>query len=766
MSGSQAGEFNRFIHAIDPGFKSHPNKALRVHLLGVWQLSHTLKTYLKLPLDADLLKLVSLTHDIGKAHPGFQAYLIENNIKKGPHHAAPSAWWTLALASDMGLPLEKAFWGAEAVRRHHTGLKNFREALNDWNDDAAVAARLENWRNARALLPNHPTDFEEKGLPKLEDLFWDIDCDPSLETWLNVRLLYSLLIASDRMDALGVSDLNFHPVPKLIMPNFEDAHTPINYWRQQIQEDCFSRAEGTIKEHGIYSLTLPTGAGKTITGLRIASALAKQNNLASLIYILPFISIVEQTTAVARQCFQEDLIQEDHSHVLIDVVESTSPWQHMMAQFRYWHQPILISTMAQFWESLFNPRTNHTMNFHRLANAVIILDEPQTLPPKYWQGLGQLLDFLAKQLGSYFLLMTATQPHISRYSESGFELAPRIYQFPKVRHHYQVCHVDSPISLSELDEVLISENLLDNAPEGMIVLNTKRSALKTFNLVENLLKDDKPTELLYLSTWLTPWRRRKVLKHLKTIEREEIPRILVSTQVVEAGVDLDFNWVVRDFGPFDSIIQVAGRCNRHGKCDESGQVFITNLKDEWGRPFAGYVYDKILLEATRDILTERTEFDEKDVPAMVDTYYRMILDRLTPEDLMGDLKAGKWGTPPDLYPQPPEPQMQVVIEETEEIVELVHILETTEWNLENLPQKRSAMRRLQQHVIEIPMKMKPSLDLYCSQIPHSEPLLKEILGGQMLLLSRKMINDGRNKFLYHQVKGFIPPDDDHSMLAF
>lgn len=766
MSGSQAGEFDRYIHAIDPRLRSHPNKALRRHLLGVWQLSYTLQTRLNLPLELDLLKLASLTHDIGKAHPGFQAYLIEDDITKGPHHAASSAWWTLALASEIKLPMEKAFWCAEAVRRHHTGLKNVCETLNDWNDDAAAAARLENWHHARALLPNYPTNFDEKGLPELDDLFWDIDRDPGIETWLSFRVLYSLLIASDRMDALGIENLFFHPIPKLEIPNFEDTQTPINRWRQQIQEECFSHAVGKIKEPGIYSLTLPTGAGKTITGLRISSSLAKRNDLASLIYILPFISIVEQTADTARQCFQKDLIQEDHSLVLIDADETASPWYRMLTQFRYWQQPVLISTMAQFWESLFNSRANHTMNFHRLANAVIILDEPQTLPPKFWQGLGQLLDFLAKQLGSYFLLMTATQPHISSYSDFGFEIAPRRYQFPKVRHRYKVCHARSEVSLSEIEEILINEKLLDDAPEGLIVLNTKRSALKTFNLVEDLLRDEKQAELLYLSTWLTPWRRRKVLEYLKTIERQDVPRILVSTQVVEAGVDLDFNWVIRDFGPFDSIIQVAGRCNRHGKRDEAGRVFITNLKDERGHTFAGYVYDKILLEATRDILDERTEFDEKDVPALIDAYYSMIIDRLTPEDLMGDLKAGKWGTMPNLYPETPERHIQVVVEETDEVVELIHVLETTDWDLDNLNQKRSAMRRLQQYVIEIPVKIKPSLDLYCAQIPHTEPLLKEILGGQMLFLSRKLIGDEKNKFLYHRVKGFVPPDDDSSMLAF
>ena len=767
MSGFQAGKLTKFINTIDPDLKSHKHKSLKNHLQGVWSLSRALQTNLRLPLNPGLVELSSLTHDIGKTNPGFQEYLINDEITKGPPHAAPSSWWTLALSSEMGLTLDEAFWAAEAVRRHHTGLEDFyTSVLNYWNDDAAINSRLNNWRIAQALMPDYPIDFEENVLRNFDDLFWDIDTDPGIKTWLNFRLLYSVLIASDRMDAVGINELNFHKVSEIKLPVFNISNSPINHWRQQIQEECFSFAEESITEPGIYSLTLPTGAGKTITGLRIAFSLIHRYKLSSLIYILPFISIVEQTANVARQCFNKDLIQEDHSLVFMGAEESSTLWQHIFTQFRYWYQPILISTMAQLWDSIFNPRANHTMNFHRLANAVIILDEPQTLPPKYWQGLGELLDFLAKKLGSYFILMTATQPHISRQSDSGSELTPRVFRFPKVRHRYYINNINSPVLYKDLKDLFLEHNLIETSPVGLIVLNTKRSALEVFKLVEDLFKDNDQIELLFLSTWLTPWRRRSILEHLKNLERKEIPRILISTQVVEAGVDLDFNWVIRDFGPLDSIIQVAGRCNRHGKREELGRVFVTHLKDELDHTYSGYVYDKVLLEASRDILKKYSQFDENDVPNMVDTYYRMILDRLTPEDIIGNLNTGKWGTTPELYPLKSEPQIQLVIEESDDVNDLVQILETTNWCLENIHRKKDAMRQLQQYVIEIPMKMKPILDMFCAQIPHPEPLLREILGGQMLLLSSKLINNGTEKFLYHKVKGFLPPEGDEMSLVF
>jgi len=766
LSGSLPGELSALLDALGPGLKSHPDKTLQQHLMGVLSLSSGIHTALNLPINKSLIQLTALTHDVGKAHPQFQSY-ISGREKEGIPHAAPSAWWTLALGYDLGLPLENVIWAAEVVRRHHTGLVDFHTGmLQAWNSDDAVASRVETWNNAQILVPKIDTSFCTEGLPKLDDLFWDIDHDPGAAIWLNVRLLYSLLIAADRMDAIGIEEVNFDPLPKWKAPIFDEPDAPINQWRQRVQEDCFSSAIGKINKPGVYSLSLPTGAGKTVTGLRIAADLAQRLDLASLIYVLPFISIVEQTADNARKCFPENLIQEDHSLVPLNREDNTR-WQHMTAMFRHWHQPVVITTMAQLWESLFNPRANRTMNFHHLSKAVVILDEPQTLPPKYWSGLGQLFDFLAKQLGSYFILMTATQPHISRQSESGCELSPHVYHFPEVRHRYQVCHIDSPVSTEELRDLFITEKLLEDSPAGMLVLNTKRSALNCFNLIKEWIgKDIEEIELLFLSAWLTPWKRRKILEKLRQLEREDHPRILISTQVVEAGVDLDFDWVVRDLGPLDSIIQVAGRCNRHNKRRSKGRVYTTYLHDDRERTFAGYVYDIILLEATRDVLLANRQFDEKDVPAMIDSYYSAILDRLTPVDIMGGLAAGKWEYTPELYPGKAVPQIQLVMDETDEVPDLINQLENTHWDLGNLPIKRDAMRRLRQHIIEVPMNMKPSLDIYCGQILHSEPVLREILGGQMLLLSRKLIGTGTNEILYDSVKGFIPPDEDDSQFSW
>ncbi len=717
-----------------------------------------------MPVDPALVRLATLTHDIGKAHPGFQAYLSDSSSHPSVPHAAPSAWWTLALGFESELPAEDVIWAAETVRRHHTGLVNFQsDMLTFWNSDDAAAVRLPNWEAAQALLPKLENHFKARGLPQLGDLFWDLEHDPGLETWLSVRLLYSLLIAADRMDALGVYALTLEALPGLQPPTFSDAHSAVNRWRQETQEACFQNALELIHQPGLYTLTLPTGAGKTLTGFRIASALMQQFDLRSLIYVLPFISIVEQTADSARNYFPSHLLQEDHSLKLMDKEEGYDPWQHLTANFRYWRQPLILTTLAQFWEALFAPQANQTMNFHRLTRAVIILDEPQTLPPKYWTALGQLFETLAAKLGSYFILMTATQPQIGIQPGVDKEIAPQTYRFPEKRHRYQVCNIEEPVLLPELETLLREEELITDSTQGMLVLNTKRSALQAYDLVARLLGPDKQVNKLFLSAWLTPWRRRKVLEALRSLEKNKQPRILVSTQVVEAGVDLDFAWVVRDLGPLDSIIQVAGRCNRHHHQAELGQVFMTWLKDERDRTFSGMVYAQVLLQATREVLQNKRQFGEEDVPKMVRDYYAAILDRLTPEDLVGDLKRGNWDQMPKLYEEQLAPQSSVIVEETAEVAALVETLENTHWTLENLTSKRENMRQLQQYVIEIPERVREQIALHCGQHLHDEQLFRQVLGGKMWFLSREMIGEEDSQ-LYHPIKGLVPPDTDTMFL--
>lgn len=209
----------------------------------------------------------------------------------------------------------------------------------------------------------------------------------------------------------------------------------------EIKEISLQKARD-IDKPGVYTLTLPTGAGKTLTGLSIAYEWAKRFGTKSIVYGLPFISIVDQTASVAKEVFNAENVQEDHSLAYgkehdketVDYSKEAMAWNKMSALFRYWREPVVLTTLVHLWDALFNPKANRTMNFHRLSNAIVILDEPQTISPRLWNGFGKVLSYLSQKWNTFFLLMTATQPHIA----SEQELAPLNTSFPFNRHKYEI----------------------------------------------------------------------------------------------------------------------------------------------------------------------------------------------------------------------------------------------------------------------------------------------------------------------------------------
>ncbi len=768
LPGEIARAYGELVEAIGPTVESHPGKELSDHLRGVWTNCAALTESLEAPVDLRALALGALTHDTGKAAPAFQAHLYRKG--KGVNHAFPSAWFTLLLARQCGDPIERAIWAAEAVRRHHTQLVSFAEIASAWDaddrDDRAITA------NMRNLLPRYAPRLAGPDFEALHEAFFDLEDRLDASTWLQLRLQYSLLVAADRMDAIGLHEPGRRSFPPFSLPVFPETpgaqgnEDPVAKWRGSVQEECFQHALQVIRGPGVYTLTLPTGAGKTLTGLRIADHLIRQGFGHTLIYALPFISIVEQTTDVACSVYGETSIQEDHSLREVDLGEDeTDRWKQMACLFRYWHSPVVLTTLAQLWEAIFSPRANRAMNFHRLCGAVIILDEPQTIPAHLWAPLGDVFRFLSRELGTTVLLMTATQPHIARDPAKKGELAPQPYRFPHNRHHYSAWAIDREFEIDEALQALAEKGLFEKH-SGLAVFNTRASALAGFDLLEGRLAPDGSLKLL--SAWLTPWRRRQALAEIRLKLENRLPLFLVSTQVIEAGVDLDFEWVFRDLGPLDSIIQVAGRCNRHYRRKTPGQVVIARLCQKTnGRriSLARQVYDQVLLDATLQVLSKNPIFDETDVPRIVDEYYARVASSVTPAEVFKELSRGEWGKERPLYTSMQQPGVPLVIEENETVRGLVEALESRHWALEYLLEKRRLMQELQQYIIEVPLRKVPALRLKAGRILAEQAVLAPILGDTMLFLSREGIGEDP-ACLYHPVKGLVPPAEAGEALIF
>ena len=742
---SHSTEMNALLGSLLGEKRSHPNKLLVTHLQNVADFACRLAFYQGININDNLLTTIALTHDLGKVHPKFQKLL--DGKGSGVNHAKTSAWFTYSITEDI--------LAAEIICRHHTGLRNLEDLITDWLND-------QSFKDMKNLLPDWPFKVSEKQVEKLQDTLFDLKYEINIEQWLKVRLLYSLLISADRMDAIGINCLSDKKIPPFSQPDLPTRSVRIDNWRKEIKDICLQRAN-EIDKPGVYTLTLPTGAGKTLTGLSIAYEWAKRFEAKSIIYALPFISIVEQTASVAKNIFDADHVQEDHSLAYgkdddnIEYSTNSSAWNKMSTLFRYWREPVVLTTLVHLWDALFSPKANRTMNFHRLSNAIVILDEPQTISPHLWKGFGKVLSYLSQKFNTYFLLMTATQPQIA----SEKELAPPNTFFPFNRHKYEVLIGDNKdikkVTISDLSGIL-KEKLPLYERSGLIVVNRKKTAIDAFKLLQSL---DLNAPVLLLSGWVTPYRRRIILRYLKWLEKKGQRHYLAATQVIEAGVDLDFGWVFRDLGPIDSIIQVGGRCNRHCNENYEGKVLVAEVTNDRGQPTWRKIYDEIMIDKTKEVLRNNPNFKEREAATIVNEYYKKILEGLASVPIYDRLSQGQWGEYSKLIDDEESGgsyNITVFIEENSKLIPMLKKLEETDWTLEARDEQKKIIQKVMQYAIEIPKELISACRSFCAQIStyDDEPVFSPVFEGRAWLLRKEAIK--KEGGLYSPLLGFMPPE--------
>ncbi|MDP9383610.1 MAG: DEAD/DEAH box helicase family protein [Chloroflexota bacterium] len=374
---------------------------------------------------------------------------------------------------------------------------------------------------------------------------------------------------------------------------------------------------------GLFRLAVPTGGGKTLSGMAFALRHALHHGLERIIIAVPFISITEQTAGVYRQAFSDTAdgesaaaVLEHHSGVRGDTDEQgdfhpSQVWARLAAE--NWDAPVIVTTTVQLFESLYANRTSPSRKLHRLARCVIILDEAQALPSHLLSPALDALRQLCDHYGASVVISTATQPAFEEIPQ--FRELPATEIVPDPARHFRVLkrvdyewRTDPKLSWDEVAA------LMREQPQALAVLNTKRDALSLLDALDD-------SDALHLSTSLCGAHRRRVIKEVRRRITEGEPCRLVSTQVIEAGVDLDFPLVLRALGPLDSIIQAAGRCNREGKL-ERGRVIVFDPA-EGGLPQGSF---KVGAQATRTLLG-RGEPDPDD-PATCREYFRGLLQLL------------------------------------------------------------------------------------------------------------------------------------------
>ena len=395
--------------------------------------------------------------------------------------------------------------------------------------------------------------------------------------------------------------------------------TEVNRVRREVYQACLDAAG---LPPGVFTLTVPTGGGKTLSSLAFALAHAEANGLERIIYAIPYTSIIDQTVKVFRDELGPTGIIEHHSAIESSPRSKPLPEEHRemeREQLRRlaaenWDAPLIVTTTVQLFESLFAKNTSWCRKLHNIARSVIVLDEVQSIPPHLLTPILSALKTLTSHFGVSVVLCTATQPAFGGESPflKGFsELRPIITPEKRAEHFSTLRRVTYRVESEEWDWPRVADEMRAGGASCLAVLNTKKDALALLAA----LREQGEENVAHLSTLLCGAHRRDVLAQIRTaLDKERVgsgpPILLVATQVIEAGVDVDFPRVLRAEGPLERVIQAAGRCNREGRREREQSEVIVFKPADGGMPPGDY---KTMTDITRaKILLEKDSSGEFD----------------------------------------------------------------------------------------------------------------------------------------------------------
>lgn len=514
---------------------------------------------------AEWARLAGLLHDLGKATDAFQTYLRRSNGLDASDYDSSGQPSTHSGAG-AALALEK--YGpagrllAYQVAGHHAGLPDW---IGGIQPNGALTQRLETARDELNAMRNWLSRLDLPGRPPPPPRKMAL-----AEMHLWIRMLYSCLVDADFLDTeqfmspeIFAARSDFEPLTALESRFFrlldekqlKAPKTAVNAIRAEIRRFCEEAAQSPP---GLFSLTVPTGGGKTLSGTAFALRHALLHGKRRIIYVIPYMSIIEQTADTLRKHFGDGNVVEHHSNL-----DPDSQTKAARLASENWDAPVIVTTSVQFFESLLAARSSRSRKLHNVVDSVVILDEAQLLPPELLAPCTDVMRQLVAHYGVTMVLSTATQPvlpnlgTIAEIIPPGADLSRRLsrvrYTLPDVREN-------KSRSWDEIASELIQH------PQVLCVVNTRRDCLELFGRM--------PADTIHLSASMCGAHRSMIIDVIKRKLANREPIRVISTQLVEAGVDIDFPVVYRALAGLDSIAQSAGRCNREGRVPEGGKVVV------------------------------------------------------------------------------------------------------------------------------------------------------------------------------------------------
>lgn len=616
-------------------------------------------------------------HDMGKYSQYFQEYLLMEKNSHLKNHAHISACFLyLFLGEHLNELVNKKeknifkFLSYLCVRQHHGELKI--DVIGSYSNDK------EEWENLKIIKENISERFSDlvddmpipldKNIEEFEKLlkidfikeekrnflFMPAYFRKGLfndEKWFFLIIyLFSLLIDSDKLDSANIKIHERKNIsPQRVIEYLHNKHgerfkisqvDKRELARQTILKTIDSLNDEEIKSKRLFTLTAPTGIGKTLSSLQGALRLQErikniEGYIPRIITAIPFINIIEQTQKEYENVFGNDL-EIVINHRLADFSAKNSVREDIsveksLLEVEAWEGDVILTTFVQLFQSLFTGKNRLLKKINKLAGSIVILDEAQAIPEKYMPLIGATLQKIGEYYGTRFIIMTATQPKILEFGSlllGSAKVEIPIQLLPNYEGYFKDLKRTKFIPI--LEERMDNDEFLnffkekwDGQKSVLVVVNTIKRSIDIYKKFKELVEEhSEEIYLYYLSTNIIPIQRRLVIKQVKDKLDENKTVILVSTQTIEAGVDLDFDMAFRDFAPLDSLIQTAGRVNREGKKGEYLPVYIIRLESD-----NNYVYNLQHRQATLELLNKYEEIIEPNYGKLVEQYYQQALSR-------------------------------------------------------------------------------------------------------------------------------------------
>ena len=591
-----------------------------IHCRNVADLSARYADIVGLP---SLARLQGILHDLGKFCVDFDEYINQlNNMQKGSiDHCFAGAKYLLELADQSGDNLKKevAMIIAHTIISHH--------GLHDWIDCDGADYRSERTEKTDrydeirknieerfpkeellALLESAAKEYQEikRKIIQIGSNGCDLSTQAGKQHMLTKtafyfglleRLLESILVDADRTDTADFVlnrktefDLNFDPwdAPLMRIEDKNKEFLALNRKKRDsicaLRCDISERSRQYANEkHGICRMVVPTGGGKTLSSLRFALHYCKNHNKDRIFYIAPFMSILEQNSDVWKEITGGDIFIEHHSNAMAEL-QSAEELQQYELRAEKWDKPVIATTLVQFLNTLFSGRMDSVRRMHRLCNSVIIIDEVQSVPAKCVNMFNLAMNFLSRIGNSCIVLCSATQP-VFEHTEYEI-LLDRKNESMTGNYQMDFCRLKRNNLVMEkktggytYDEAACyCREKLDEKGSVLFIVNTKKAALELYKRLK--ITVDKDCDVIHLSTYLCPESRRGKINKMKQDLSSGKRVVCVTTQLIEAGVDVSFPCVIRSVAGLDNIVQAAGRCNRNGEWGECCDVYLIFLKEE------------------------------------------------------------------------------------------------------------------------------------------------------------------------------------------